>query len=70
MDQLMELSSLSVATFKAKVYKPNEYGHGVLIISSPNDNSGDGLGVGNHLYHFGYMPFVFYLEHMNKPLYH
>jgi NAD(P)H-hydrate repair Nnr-like enzyme with NAD(P)H-hydrate epimerase domain len=43
MEQLMDLARISVATFIEKVYKPNEYGREVLIISSPNDNSGDGI---------------------------
>ncbi|CDP11664.1 unnamed protein product [Coffea canephora] len=67
-DQLMELAGLSVDTAIAEVYKSSERSR-VLAICGPGYNGGDDLVAAQHLYHFGYKPYIYYPKRTAKPLY-
>ncbi|CAJ1333264.1 unnamed protein product [Effrenium voratum] len=60
-DQLMELSGLSVACAVVSAFPKKEYGaKPVLLVCGPGNNGGDGLVAARHLVHFGYEPHVVY----------
>ncbi|KAL6493569.1 Pyridoxine/pyridoxamine 5'-phosphate oxidase 1, chloroplastic [Orobanche gracilis] len=67
-DQLMELTGLSVASAVYEVYKPSENNR-VLVICGPGNNGGDGLVAARHLHHFGYKPCVCYPKRTPKLLF-
>ncbi|XP_047965390.1 pyridoxine/pyridoxamine 5'-phosphate oxidase 1, chloroplastic-like [Salvia hispanica] len=66
-DQLEELSGLSVAAAIAEVYRQSEYKR-VLVICGPGNNGDYGLVAARHLHHFRYNVCVFYPETSPEPL--
>ncbi|CAH0517168.1 unnamed protein product [Peronospora belbahrii] len=72
LDQLMELSGLSIATAVGNEYPSTasmERFQRVLIVTGPGNNGGDALVAARHLVHFGYLPSILYPKRSLKPLF-
>ena len=65
LEQLMELAGLSVAQSIAKEFSPGK----VLVVCGPGNNGGDGLVAARHLFHFGFVPTVFYPKPTQNQVY-
>ncbi|KXJ93731.1 YjeF N-terminal domain-containing protein [Microdochium bolleyi] len=67
-DQLMELAGLSVSQAVFRVHPPSQ-GKRILVACGPGNNGGDGLVAARHLFHYGYMPSVYYPKQSSNELY-
>jgi len=67
-DQLMELAGLSVSQAVYKLQPPSK-GRRVLVACGPGNNGGDGLVAARHLFHYGYLPTVYYPKRSKNELY-
>ncbi|KAF2868068.1 meiotically up-regulated gene 182 protein [Massariosphaeria phaeospora] len=67
-DQLMELAGLSVSQAVFKL-QPISKGNRILVACGPGNNGGDGLVAARHLFHYGYLPTVYYPKQSKNDLY-
>lgn len=68
-EQLMELAGLSCAEAVYKTYPPTEKCKHVFVACGPGNQGGDGLVAARHLFHFGYIPTVWYPKRKDAPLF-
>ncbi|KAF9732499.1 hypothetical protein PMIN06_012007 [Paraphaeosphaeria minitans] len=67
-DQLMELAGLSVSQAVFKL-QPLSKGKRILVACGPGNNGGDGLVAARHLFHYGYLPTIYYPKQSKNDLY-